>query len=93
MSETLKNVVKEYEKDNDLVLQFLENRCIQDRDESIRAKDLYKEYKIWVRSEGEFIMSARRFNSEIKRHSDWVCEIGILKGYPVYKGFKLKEEI
>ena len=38
-------------------------------------------------------MSARKFNSEIKRHSDWVCEIGILKGYPVYKGFKLKEEI
>ena len=93
MSETLKNVVKEYEKDNDLILQFLENRCIQDKDESIRAKDLYKEYKIWARSEGEFIMSARKFNSEIKRHTDWFYEAVKVQGYLIYRGIKMKGEI
>lgn len=57
MSEPLRSVVAKYERDNDLVLQFLENRCVRVPEEeynplgeknkwtTIRAKDLYQAFK------------------------------------------------
>ena len=59
MSGSLKSVVTKYERDNDLVLQFLENRCERVPEESsptvIKAKDLYSAFKIWAEVRGCFI--------------------------------------
>lgn len=91
MSDSLKAVVKRYERNNDIVLQFLENRCEKSDEAVIRAKDLYNAYKIWSKSEGYYLMSARKFNSEMDRHPEWHDGKYTSSGFPTYKGVKLKE--
>ena len=92
MSKSLRDVVAQYERDNDLVLQFLENRCTKDN-AKVRAKDLYQAYKIWSKSEGAYILSARKFNSEMDRHPEWFDHKALSNGYVTYYGIKLKEVI
>lgn len=93
MGEGLKKVVKKYERDNDLVLQFLEARCERKEDQSIRAKDLYNAFKIWAKSEGAYILSARKFNSEMERHPEWFDRKSTSSGFAIYWGLKLKEVV
>lgn len=90
MSEPLKKVINDYEKENDIVLRFLEDRCEQG-ESSIRAKELYNTFKNWARSEGEDVLSAKKFNSEIKRHPEWFDKVSKTKGYQTYYGLKLKD--
>ncbi len=93
MTKELKKVVIDYEKDNDLVLQFLEARCERADDASIKAKDLYGAYKIWAKSEGAFILSARKFNSELERHPEWFDRKAKRDGFPKWIGLRLTEVI
>ena len=88
----MKKVVRQYEKDNDLVLQFLEARCEHgDEDVIIKTKDLYNSFKIWAKSEGAPVLSARKFNAEMDRHPDWHFGKRIRDGYPYYYGLKLRD--
>ena len=91
MSKELRSVVRQYEKDNDLVLQFLESRCQTDDDASIKAKDLYSNFKVWAKSEGAPVLSSRKFNSEMERHSEWFERKALSQGVTKYWGLKLKE--
>lgn len=93
MSDSLKTVVTKYERDNDLVLQFLENRCIRNEDVNIKAKDLYNCFKLWAKSEGAYILSARKFNSEMERHPEWFDRKSTSSGFMIYWGLKLKEVV
>lgn len=93
MADPLKEVVSKYERDNDLVLQFLEARCEQAADKNIRSKDLYNAFKIWAKSEGAFVLSARKFNSEMERHPEWYERVSTSSGFKIYWGVKLKEAI
>lgn len=91
MSKELKKVVTKYERDNDLVLQFLETRCEREESANIKTKDLYNSFKIWAKSEGAYILSARKFNSEMERHPEWYDRKSTSSGYAIYWGLKLKE--
>lgn len=101
MSEELRKVVKKYENDNDIVLQFLEARCerFENADEYgtkesrvlIKAKDLYQAFKIWAKSEGAYVLSARKFNAEMERHPEWFDRKSTSSGFVIYWGVKLKE--
>ena len=96
MGESLRKVVNKYERENDIVLQYLENRCEFHPGEekvSIRAKDLYKTFKVWAKAEGAFVLSARKFNSEMERHPEWFDRKATSGGYVVYYGLKLKDVI
>lgn len=91
MSESLRQVIRQYEFDNDLVAQFLHSRCEKDESSSVRAKDLYAKFKVWSKSEGSFVLSARKFNSEMERHPEWFIKKYVSGGYPVYQGLRMKE--
>lgn len=94
MSDKLRAVISQYERDNDIVQQFLENRCTRTEDETnIRSKDLYQAYKIWSKSEGAYVLSSRKFNSEMDRHPEWFDRKATSHGYTVYWGLKLNEVI
>lgn len=93
MSEELTQVVRNYERDNDLVLQFLESRCVQAEEANIKAKDLYNAYKLWAKSEGAYILSARKFNAEMERHPEWFERKSTSSGFVIYWGVKLKEVV
>lgn len=91
MADSLTEVVTKYERDNDLVLQFLESRCVQSEKANIKAKDLYNAYKLWAKSEGAFILSARKFNSEMERHPEWFERKSTSSDFVIYRGLKFKE--
>ncbi|MDD3229688.1 MAG: phage/plasmid primase, P4 family [Oscillospiraceae bacterium] len=91
MAGSLREVVSRYERENDIVLQFLENRCVQDETSTVKAKDLYQNFKMWAKSEGAYILSARKFNSEMERHPEWFDRKSTSSGFMIYWGLKLKE--
>ena len=91
MPDHLKQVVSKYERDNDLVLQFLESRCVRNEESNIKAKDLYNAFKLWAKSEGAYVLSARKFNSEMERHPEWFDRKSTSSGFAIYGGVKLKE--
>ena len=71
MADHLQLVIRQYARDNDIVLQFLEENCQHDSEATIRAKNLYDNFKIWCKSTGYFAMSAKKFSAEIVAHPDW----------------------
>ena len=90
MSPAMRQVVKQYEKDNDLVLQFLEERCEKAGGAYTRAKTLYDAYKIWCKSNGYFVCSAKRFNADMEVHPEWHGGKTVYSGYPTYRDIRMK---
>ena len=90
MSPAMRKVVNQYERDNDLCLQFLEERCEQAEGVNIRSKSLFDAYKIWCKSNGYFACSAKRFNGDMETHPEWHGGKVVYQGYPVYKNLRLK---
>lgn len=89
MNDEMKAVIKQYEKDNDLVLQFLEERCTQDENGS-KAKTLYDAYKLWCRSNGYYVCSAKKFNAGMEQHPELHKGKCVRDGYPFYRGIALR---
>lgn len=59
--------------------------------DSFKAKDLYQNFKMWAKSEGAYVLSARKFNSEMERHPEWFDRKSTSSGFVIYWGLKLKE--
>lgn len=93
MPESMKRVVRQYEKDNDLVLQFLEEKCERADCTTVRKKSLYDAFKIWLKSNGyTFTPTAQKFNKAVESHPEWYTDNSrTVKGYLVYDGLKLRE--
>lgn len=91
MSEELEAVIKQYEKDNDLVLQFVEEKCITAPENGTRAKSLYDAYKIWCKSNGYPGCSARKFYAGLDAHPEFHQGRTVRDGYPYYKGITLRQ--
>ena len=72
-SELLKPV-ESYERDNDLILQFLEQKCSHSEGAVTPKKDLYARYKIWCKSNGYRPFSIKKFLSELLTHPEWVTD-------------------
>lgn len=90
MTDSMRSVVKKYEKDNDLILQFLEQKCERTEEGWITAKSLYDAYKIWCHSNGYKPCSAKKFNAGVATHPDWYTDNTRRQhNYPVYDGLKL----
>lgn len=91
MSNHLKAVVKQYEKDNDIVVQFLEDRCELTPDASTSAKALYDTYKIWCTQNGYFKCSAKKFNASVREHAEWYHGEHLSDGRTCYENIKIRE--
>ena len=90
MCDDMKKVIKQYEKDNDLVLQFLEEKCEGTDEGYTKAKTLYDNYKIWCKSNGYYVCSMKKFNAELATHPEWCHEKNLIAGVTVYHGLALK---
>ena len=90
MCDDMKKVIKQYEKDNDLVLQFLEEKCEGMDEGYTKAKTLYDNYKIWCKSNGYYVCSMKKFNAELTTHPEWYHEKSLIAGVTVYHGLALK---
>lgn len=92
MNENMRAVVKQYERDNDLVLQFLEEKCEQVAEGHTKAKTLYDTYKIWCKSSGYYVCSMKKFNAELTAHPEWYVDKGVINGVTVYYGLGIKQD-
>lgn len=90
MSPAMRQVVKQYEKDNDLVLQFLEEKCEKKEKVYTRQTTLFNAYKIWCKSNGYFQCSAKRFNADMEMHPEWHDGRTVYSGFPCYRGIQMK---
>lgn len=90
MPPDMQKIVNQYEKDNDLVLQFLEERCKRQKGKFTQNKDLYNAYKIWCKSNGYWVCSAKKFNAGMATHPEWHGGKIELHGYLTYKDIALK---
>ena len=91
MSERMKKVVKQYERDNDLVLQFLEEKCEKVGEGGTKAKTLYDAFRIWCKSNGYYVMSAKKFNAGMEQHPEWHNGKRTSHGYAVFDGISLNK--
>jgi putative DNA primase/helicase len=90
MPESLKAPIKQYERDNDLVLQFLEEKCEKNAESSTRAKSLYDTYKIWCKGNGYYVCSTKKFNAEVVAHPNWYDSKQLVNGTITYYGLALR---
>ena len=90
MSTEMQKVINAYKKDNDIVLQFLEEKCEQKDGTFTRQKSLYDSFKMWCKSNGYYVSTARRFNAEMETHPEWHGGKVTRDGYPGYKNVVLK---
>lgn len=91
MPKSMRQVIKQYEKDNDIVLQFLEDRCETVPEERIRGKTLYDAYKSWCRANGYYVCSLKKFLAEVTAHPEWYERKALSGGAVAFAGIRLKE--
>ena len=90
MCDKMKAVIRQYEKDNDLVLQFLEEKAERQDEGYTKAKSLYDTYKIWCKSNGYYVCSMKKFNAELTAHPEWYVDKSLINGVTVYHGIGLR---
>lgn len=56
---------REYRKEQDTMQPFLEDRCIVDKNHTIKSADLYSAYRDWAEINGEKAMSSTAFGREL----------------------------
>lgn len=83
--ESVKATVKDYEKKNDRVGLFLEERCEMDPEARISRSDLYTAYKSWCRTNGVNPKSAQKFYEDV----DCVATQKIIHGERFFAGLRL----
>lgn len=93
MSDDMRRVVRQYEKDNDLVLQFLEEKCERAEGVGTRLKSLYDSYKIWCKSNGYYVCSIKKFSAEIISHPEWYDEKYMVSKVAAFRGIRLKGSV
>lgn len=91
MSQSMQKVIKQYEKDNDLVLQFLEEKCERNAEGKTRAKSLYDNYKMWCKGNGYYVCSMKKFNAELTAHPEWYADKAVTQGVLFYYGVALRQ--
>lgn len=91
MSQGMQKVIKQYEKDNDLVLQFLEEKCERNAEGKTRAKSLYDNYKMWCKGNGYYVCSMKKFNAELTAHPEWYADKAVTQGVLFYYGVALRQ--
>ncbi len=60
------DATKEYQKDEDIIGHFFDDRCLLNPENHVRAGDIYKEYEEWCKNNGHKPMSGTRFGVRMK---------------------------
>ncbi len=90
MPESVKQTVKKYEKENDLVAQFLDEHTVIKQNAFTRQKDLYDAYKNWCKQNGSYVCTSRKLSAEMDAHSERYTEKKIRNGYIGYADLQIK---
>lgn len=90
MPEQMVEVVRNYQRDNDYVLMFLEEKCEGNCGEDTEKRVLYDAYRMWCKCNNYYAFSAKRFYAELDTHPEWHGGQITEDGRSVYKNLKLR---
>ena len=90
--DSLKYAVVDYEKDNDVVLQFLSERTEKSENDKVRLKTLFEYYRAWCNTENRKAMSAKSFAKNVERLSEFYTDMKNHSGSLCLTGIKVREE-
>jgi len=68
--DTVTKATNEYQKEQDLIGQFIDERCTTDSNARIKAGECYKAYQAWMEDMGHKPFSGTRFGKEMKTRFD-----------------------
>lgn len=83
----LEEALSDYKKELDVIVAFLNDRCLPFPDMEIEAATLYQTYKDWAKNNGEYCYSESRFKQEMPKKG-YKLRKDVNKGW-VYCGLKL----
>lgn len=75
----VQEMIDEYAKENNNVLQFLDNIDVENRE----SNQVYNDYKYWCAENGVMSYKIRKFNSEIRNHTNLDLKIEKMGGKTV----------
>lgn len=61
------NMVKEYRREMDVISAFIEDRCVEGKNQYVKAISLYIAYSAWCDANNEYKMSNTKFGIEIAK--------------------------
>ena len=82
--------VREYRKENNNVIIFVEENCDFDSFSYITCKDFYKGYASWCKESGHKAWSQNRFGREFKKHFSEKCVAKHYQGQRFWHGLRLR---
>lgn len=86
----LEEALSDYKKELDVIVAFLNDRCIPFPDMQVDATTLYQEYKEWAKNNSEYLFSESRFKQEVPKKGYKLVK-DLNKGW-VYVGLKLAKD-
>ena len=87
----LEEALSEYKKELDVVVAFLNDRCLPIVDAQVDAATLYQEYKDWAKNNSEYLFSESRFKLELPKKGYKLMKD--ISGKWVYSGLKLAKDV
>lgn len=86
----LEEALSDYKKELDVIVAFLNDRCIPFPDMQVEAATLYQEYAKWAKLNNEYLFSESRFKIEVPKKG-YELKKDLNKGW-VYKGLKMASD-
>lgn len=86
---SVKESIRSYEKKNDKVALFVEERCKLEENARIGRGEFYTAYKSWCKTNGLSAMSSPRFNECMENYA----KPTVYSGVKQWKGITLKQNI
>ena len=86
----LEEALSDYKKELDVIVAFLNDRCIPFPEMQVDASTLYQEYKDWAKNNSEYLFSESRFKQEMPKKGYKLVK-DLNKGW-VYVGLKLAKD-
>jgi putative DNA primase/helicase len=74
ISESMKEAIAQYRKENNPVIPFVEEMCVLDQGYHVSKKDLYEVYGNWCKEGNYKPLSKIKFGRELKRHLPGIDE-------------------
>lgn len=74
MPDVVKSAVEKYQRQNDVTLMFLEDKCVKS-DDVMDINTLYTIYKSWCKTMGYLPYNMKKFRASLDTHPEWV-EVG-----------------
>lgn len=87
----LEEALSDYKKELDVIVAFLNDRCIPFPEMQIDAATLYQEYKEWAKNNNEYLFSETRFKQEMPKKGYKLMK-DMNRGW-VYVGLKLAKDV